>query len=229
MLKILALVLLMQQPIHGVDFECLNYSPQLKLNLSEKVEILSTKTTYMVARQYIKSRYPSKWPLETNFCTPVYFFFLSRHSIRFPSAKWIKILRDFSAELKPHLLQSNAVPQDFKSRLENWKYGFADEDDNHVTLSGFHTTGEIGKIGGFLFQIYQLFLQPKFFTTYFPSCLTSEKRISMWEFRQKFAPRKQPMHLSTDWLRNNSMRNNASGIEWKRQTVFYSIVVQLIF
>lgn len=106
--------------------------------------LLTTKTPYLTAREHIRNKFPSKWPSEINQCSPVYFYLLKRHSIRYPKDEEIVFLGEFLADIRQKILSAGLMNQNVYNGLKDWIFRMTEEDGYHVTLSGIWQTAKTG-------------------------------------------------------------------------------------
>lgn len=83
---------------------------------------------------------------ETENCSPRYFYFLNRHSIRYPSVKEIRRFRDLLPSIREQLLTGGRLPQATFRSLLSWRLLMSEVDENHVSQSGRLETAVTGKI-----------------------------------------------------------------------------------
>lgn len=108
-------------------------------------EMFSQKTTYLRARQEIRKQYNAVFPAELASQVPVFFYFLSRHSIRFPMDQEVVNFRKILPQLKEKLLASGKLELAVANELKTWQLFIHPSEAARVTLSGKSETAVIGK------------------------------------------------------------------------------------
>lgn len=143
--------------IYG-KFECFDFSkPQNDTN--EEYRLFGTKTTYLAAREEIRKRFSSKLPAATEQCSPIYMFFLNRHSIRYPGLKEIKSFREMLPTLRDHVVKSKKLNESQLHDFINWKFLIHDYDENRLSFSGKLESAITGKCRHhFVHSIIYIFL-----------------------------------------------------------------------
>ena len=108
--------------------------------------LFGTKTTYLTAREEIRKLFDKQWPLkQINKCSPVYLFFLNRHSIRYPSLKEIRGFRNILPLLRDKLITGGKLNSILFRELLNWKLLINDIDENRISQSGKLETAITGE------------------------------------------------------------------------------------
>ena len=78
-------------------------------------------------------------------CSPHYFYFLNRHSIRYPSVKEIRRFAALLPPLRAELLAGGRLqPSTFRA-LFSWRLLMSELDENHVSMSGRLETAVTGR------------------------------------------------------------------------------------
>ncbi|KAH9516844.1 multiple inositol polyphosphate phosphatase 1 isoform X1 [Dermatophagoides farinae] len=133
---------------YGSNETCYDFSvsPENVFLEGSKYRLFSTKTTYLTAREEIRKIFPSEWPNEIEQCTPVYMFFLNRHSIRYPSAKEINKFNILLNTFREELLNSGKLSYRMFIYLATWRFRMSEVDDNHVSYTGKLETAQTAKI-----------------------------------------------------------------------------------
>lgn len=197
-------VLISSLPQSLCNMTCLHYSDKFELN--KPLFDLSAKTSYLYAREAIAKHYPMSLPYEIKYCTPEIFFQVNRHANRYPKTSEIRKFRELTKALREHLLNSTnpIIPKEVKEKLQRWRFPYADNDDHHVSLTGFIETAKIG-IDLIWFEFFSLFtLQAKSSITSIPSCWTFTPHDLVWPHLIWYEPPKLPMLISMVWLKNKS-------------------------
>lgn len=132
---------------YGSNETCYDFSvsPENVFLEGSKYRLFSTKTTYLTAREEIRKIFPSEWPNEIEQCTPVYMFFLNRHSIRYPSAKEINKFNILLNTFREELLNSGKLSYRMFIYLATWRFRMSEVDDNHVSYTGKLETAQTGQ------------------------------------------------------------------------------------
>lgn len=140
----------------------------------EPYNLFGTKTTYLNAREAIRKAFieqqtktkkaksktkktkkgeqfwSTKWKSNPNNdghdnCSPTYFYFLNRHSIRYPSVKEIRRFRELLPSIREQLLTGGRLSQATFRSLLSWRLLMSEVDENHVSQSGRLETAVTGK------------------------------------------------------------------------------------
>lgn len=127
------------------DYKCFGLDRAFDKVPNEKyARLFGTKTVYLTARSDIRKRYHAIWPIDESQCRPVYFYLLSRHTIRYPKAAEITELRDFLHPLRNDIVK-NGLDARFKE-LTAWQFQMNETDDNQVSESGKIEAAKTGKL-----------------------------------------------------------------------------------
>ncbi|KAI7690366.1 hypothetical protein SSS_05872 [Sarcoptes scabiei] len=125
----------------------------------DSYRLFSTKTAYLTAREEIRKVFYSQWPQkEIQRCSPYYFYLLSRHSIRYPSADDISEMDQWLHWFKNELLNSKKISYRLFLYLVTWRFRMSVSDDNHVSYSGKLETAKVAQ----------------YYSEYFPSLMDIE-------------------------------------------------------
>lgn len=130
--------------INNGRFSCFGFSGKDNQNI-EPYRLFGTKTTYLTAREEIRKIFKSQWPFDPKQCSPEYFFFLNRHSIRYPSVKEIRKFKDLLPALRDQFISGGKLNTTVFKDLFNWKLLMSEVDENRVSQSGKLETAITGK------------------------------------------------------------------------------------
>ena len=108
--------------------------------------MFSQKTTYLKAREEICKTFVKTFPPEVASCTPVYMYFLGRHTIRFPMDHEVIKFADMLPSLRDKLLASGKLAPEVANEFKNWQLLMHPTEAARVTMSGKYETGVLGKL-----------------------------------------------------------------------------------
>lgn len=113
---------------------------------NDNYRFFNTKTTYLAARSEIRKIFNDKWPKnELKQCSPIYLFFLNRHSIRYPKAREINELNSSLSSFRNELISSGKLSFKLLIYLLTWRIRMVEKDDNHISLTGRFESACTGK------------------------------------------------------------------------------------
>ena len=126
--------------------ECFRF-PQNSIPISYNPpdDVLGSKTSYMKARQLIRQKYNSTFPLDSQSCSPIYMFYFGRHTIRFPMEKEVVKFQKEIPSIQQELLSGGRLNENLDNELKHWQLLMHLSENARVTLSGQLDTSVQGK------------------------------------------------------------------------------------
>ncbi len=139
----------------STKFQCFMFPETNPVIFEGTRETFAQKTTYIQARKEIRKHFNSTLPQEIamSSSTPIYLYFLGRHTIRYPMDREMSVFMKILPQLKEMMLSSGKLKPKVAEELRNWQLLMHPSEAARVTQSGKHETAIIAR------YFYSLFPQ----------------------------------------------------------------------
>lgn len=105
-----------------------------------------SKTTYQQAREeLVRTLKAGTLPNPGDTCKPVHFYYLGRHSIRYPVSKEFALIEETFPRVRKNLLEGGRLSVALRRELTHWQFTMNASKAAQVTESGREETAAIGE------------------------------------------------------------------------------------